>query len=87
MTTEFDIGDEVWYGAYPDGARHTGKVRQIIVDKDGIKYLITKSNEKHKHIFRTEKELCIDSLKRDISTHLDYVEWLKKQIEKWEKDK
>lgn len=84
MNIEFDIGDDVWYGAYPEGARHQGKVRQIVVDENGVHYLVTGSKEKHKRVYRTERELCIDSLTHDINSHLGYVEWLKKQIKSWE---
>ena len=84
MTIEFNIGDEVWYGAYPEGARHNGKITKILVGENGVRYMITGSKEKHKHIYKTEKDTVIASLKRDIDCHLDYVEWLKKQIEIWE---
>lgn len=84
MTTEFDIGDVVWYGAYPEGARHQGEILKIFIDANCVRYRISGSKENHQRVYRTEKELCIASLKQDIDCHLDYVEWLKKQIEIWE---
>lgn len=84
MTIDFNIGDEVWYGAYPKGARHHSKLYQIIADEAGIGYFVEKSNERHSQIYRTEKELVIASLKQDIKSHLDYVDWLKQQLKTWE---
>ena len=84
MTIDFEIGDEVWYGAYPEGARHQGKILKIFVDENGVRYMVSGSKERHERIYRTEKELVIASLKQDIASHLDYVDWLKKQLETWE---
>ena len=84
MTIDFDIGDEVWFGAYPEGARHQGKILKIFVDENGVRYMVSGSKERHERIYRTEKELVIASLKQDIASHLDYVDWLKKQLETWE---
>lgn len=84
MTTEFNIGDEVWYGAYPDGARHNGKITKILVDENGVRYMITGSKEKHERVYKTEKDTVIASLKHDIKCHLDYVEWLKQQLKIWQ---
>ena len=85
MTIDFDIDDEVWYGAYPEGARHQGQILKIFVDENGVRYMVSGSKERHERIYRTEKELVIASLKQDIASHLDYVDWLKKQLETWEK--
>ena len=85
MTIDFDIGDEVWFGAYPEGARHQGKILEIFVDENGVRYMVSGSKERHERIYRTAKELVIASLKQDIASHLDYVDWLKKQLETWEK--
>ena len=84
MTIDFNIGDEVWFGAYPEGARHQGKILKIFVDENGVRYMVSGSKERHERIYRTEKELVIASLKQDIASHLDYVDWLKKQLETWE---
>ena len=84
MTIDFEIGDEVWFGAYPEGARHQGKILKIFVDENGVRYMVSGSKERHERIYRTEKELVIASLKQDIASHLDYVDWLKKQLETWE---
>ena len=84
MTIDFEIGDEVWYGAYPEGARHHGQITKILVDENGVRYMITGSKENHKCVYKTEKDTVIASLKQDIQSHLDYVEWLKKQLKIWE---
>ena len=84
MTIEFNVGDEVWYGAYPEGARHHGKITKIFVDEGGVRYMITGSKEMHERVYKTEKDTVIASLKQDIQSHLDYVEWLKQQLKTWE---
>ena len=84
MTIDFEIGDEVWYGAHPEGARHQGKILKIFIDENGVRYTITGSKERHAKLYRTEKELVIASLKQDIESHLDYVEWLEQQLKTWE---
>lgn len=85
MTIDFNIGDEVWYGAYPEGARHHGKITRIFVDENGVRYMITGSNEIHERVYKSEKDTVIASLEQDIQSHLDYVDWLKQQLETWEK--
>ena len=57
---------------------------KILVDENGVRYMITGSKEKHERVYKTEKDTVIASLKHDIKCHLDYVEWLKQQLKIWQ---
>lgn len=77
MTTEFDIGDEVWYG-YPEPKK--GKITEIYITSAKVLYQID-----NKSIWETvgknEKEARIRGIKEDLATHERYIEKLKKELE------
>ena len=84
MTIEFSIGDDVWYGTYSSRSGHIGTIQQILVDKDGVRYRVSGSNEYHSLVYRTEKELCVASLKQDISYHENCIKQLNEQLKELE---
>ena len=83
MTTEFDIGDEVWYG-YP--VPHKGIVSEIIITRSCVQYgLDGKRNNYWEIVGKTEKETRIRGIKSDLESHERYIEKLKKELEELEK--
>lgn len=81
MNTEFDIGNEVWYG-YPNPVK--GTVTRIIITNDGVHYEINKSNL-WETVGRNAKEARIKGIKSDLATHKRYIAKLEKELEELEK--
>lgn len=82
MTTEFDIGDEVWYG-YPEPKK--GKITQITISADGILYSINRATWRTGYVAKSEKEARIRGIKSDLETHKRYIATLEKELEELEK--
>ena len=81
MTTEFNIGDEVWYG-YPDPVK--GKIVKISIMECGVFYNIGKHDWGEENIGKTEKEARIKGIKSDLETHKRYIAKLEKELEELE---
>lgn len=82
MKTEFNIGDEVWYG-YPEPEK--GKITQITISANGIFYSINGANWRTGYVAKSEKEARIKGIKSDLETHKRYIAKLEKELEELEK--
>lgn len=80
MTTEFDIGDDVWYG-YPEPRK--GNITRIYITASGVSYEINNSSE-WQIVGKNEKEARIRALKEDLASHERYIAKLKKELEELE---
>ena len=85
MTIEFNVGDEVWYGAWCNPSKSV--IHTITVTRDGVKYGIANTRDPHEKVYKTERELVISSLKEDIASHERYAAELKEKLLKWENEK
>lgn len=77
MTTEFNIGDEVFYG-YPDPVK--GVISRIQISAKGVSYCMQGKTSFWSDVGATKDEAMLRSLKSDLKTHFQYIEKLKKEI-------
>ena len=82
MTTEFNIGDKVWYG-YPEP--QPGVIAQIRTFSSGTLYYMQGQKSGWKVVGKTKKEALLKGLKSDLKSHERYIEKLKKEIDELEK--
>lgn len=80
MTTEFDIGDEVWYG-YPEPRK--GNITRIYITASGVSYEINNSSE-WQIVGKTAKEAKRRAIEADLASHERYIAKLKKDLEELE---
>jgi hypothetical protein len=81
MTTEFNIGDKVWYG-YPEP--QPGVIDQIIISSNSILYYMQGEKSGWKDVAKTRKEAALKGLKSDLESHERYIAKLKQEIEELE---
>lgn len=81
MTTEFDIGDEVWYG-YPE--QEKGTVTRIIIDEKGVQYEVNKKDF-WEIVGISAKDAKIRIIKSELAYYKSRIEKLKKELEELEK--
>ena len=85
MTIDFNVGDEVWFGAWCNPAKSI--ITTIVVSENGVEYWVAGSRDRHTKVYKTERELVISSLKEDIASHERYVEELKEKLKSRESSK
>ena len=81
MTTEFNIGDKVWYG-YPEP--QPGVIDQIVISSHSILYYMRGEDSGWKDVAKTRKEAALKGLKSDLESHERYIAKLKQEIEELE---
>lgn len=77
MTTEFNIGDEVWYG-YPNPEK--GVIKEIKISESGIWYVISGSPGVWSLVSTNSDEALLKGLKSDLESHERYIAKLKLEI-------
>jgi hypothetical protein len=84
MTTEFNIGDEVWYG-YPDP--QPGVIAQIRIFSSSTLYYMQGQKSGWKVVGKDYEEALLKGLKSDLESHERYIYKLKQEIKELEKRK
>lgn len=82
MTTEFNIGDEVWFG-YPTPTK--GVVTGIEITASNVWYRINHKSS-WENVGRTKDEALLKGLKSDLESHERYIAKLKQEIAELEKN-
>ena len=82
MTTEFNIGDEAWFG-YPNPTK--GIVTGITINEKGVLYSFNGNGSGWKTVGKTENDAQLRGAKADLEVHERYIEMLKKEIAELEK--
>lgn len=81
MTTEFNIGDKVWYG-YPEPTK--GKITKIEITASGVWYIINHKSA-WENVGKSRIEAALKGLKSDLKSHERYIAQLKQEIAELEK--
>lgn len=83
MTTEFNIGDEVWFG-YPEP--QPGVIAQIRIFSNSILYYMQGQKSGWKVVGKDREEALLKGLKSDLESHERYIAKLKQEIAELEKN-
>jgi hypothetical protein len=83
MTTEFNIGDEVWYG-YPEP--QPGVITQIRIFSSSTLYYMQGQKSGWKVVGKDYEEALLKGLKSDLESHERYIAKLKQEIAELEKE-
>ena len=83
MTTEFNIGDEVWYG-YPEP--QPGVIASIRIFKTSVLYYMSAHKYGCKIVGKDRNEALLRGLRDDLESHERYIAKLKQEIAELEKE-